>query len=70
MNARAEFTPLSALVLLTVAAILAAQCVLAAMQAHGESVSLKFSALETQTTPENIQESKATQPLFPGQPNP
>jgi hypothetical protein len=68
MNARVELTPLSALVLLAVATILAVQCILAAMRTQGEPVSLKLASLEAQTTPESSREPEATQPLFPGQP--
>jgi hypothetical protein len=70
MNPRAELTPLSALVLLALAAILAAQFVLAVMRAHGEPISLKFISFESQTTPESSREPQVTQPLFPGQPKP
>lgn len=70
MNTRAELTPLSALVLLAVAAILAVHCVLTVMRAQGEPLSLKFTSIENQTIPESPREPEAIQPLFPGQPKP
>jgi hypothetical protein len=73
MSTRAELTPLSALVLLATAAILAAHCVLVALHTRGEPVSLKFLPPEIQPSPENTEGSpppETTQPLFPGQPVP
>lgn len=70
MNTHVELTPLSALVLLATAAILASHCVLVTLHPHGESVSLKFLPPEVQPGLESLENLPPTQPLFPGQPKP
>jgi hypothetical protein len=70
MNTRVELTPLSALVLLATAAILAAHCVLVALHPRGGSVSLEFLPPAVQPGLENQPQPETTQPLFPGQPQP
>jgi hypothetical protein len=72
MNTHAELTPLSALVLLATAAILAVHCALVALHPRGGSVSLEFLPPEVQPSPspETPLPVETTQPLFPGQPVP
>jgi len=70
VTTRIELTPLSAFVLLVVAAILAAQCFLVVLRAPGEPIFLKLLSPEAQAASESSSQPEATQPLFLGQPKP